>query len=207
VDTAIQFEKLVERERLEREHFYGLAETQSKHGWHKKGSARAFFQSAPPTTKLDPPASNLDADDDGRIFVDSDDFLLYAHDGTKWQGLIRELARVSIQGTLAVGANVLPRIVFPRAATILKVSAYCETAPTGASLLVDINKNGDAGLSIYSGATRLTVAAAANAGNTIVFHATNKILAADDQLTIDIDQVGSTIPGADFSITIEVQLG
>jgi hypothetical protein len=205
VDTAIQGGKVAVRERMEREHNWGVAGTQSKHGWHRAGSAMAFYQATAPTTKMDPAASALDADDAGRIFIDSDDFISFVWDGSAWQGLTRELARVSIQGTLAVGTNVVPRIVLPRACKILKVSAYCETAPTGASILIDINKNGTA--SIFSGVTRITIAAAANADHVESFHATNKILAADDTLTIDLDQVGSTVAGADISITIEVQLG
>lgn len=205
VDTAIQNHKLGIRERFEREHIAGIAETNSKHGWHRKGSARAFFQSAAPTVKVDPSSAALDSDDDGRIFIDSDDFLFYVWDGSAFQGILREVVRVSIQGILATGTNVVPRIVFPRACTILKVSAYVETAPTGAAILIDLNKNGTD--SIFSGATRITIAAAGNADNKTTFHATNKILAADDTLTVDLDQVGSTVAGADISLTIEVQLG
>lgn len=204
VDTAIQTHKGAIRERAEREHNWGIAGTQAKHGWHRAGSAVAFYQSAVPTAKLDPAASALDSDDAGRLFVDSDINVLYVWDGSAWQGLIREIVRVSIQGTLATGTTVVPRAVLPRACKILKVTAYTGTAPTGAAILVDINKNGTA--SIYSGVTRLTIAAAANAGNTTSFHAANSTLAADDTLTVDIDQVGSTVAGADMSISIEVQL-
>ena len=204
VDTVIQSLKTSIRERFEREHNGALAGTQSKHGFHRAGSAVAFYQAAAPTTKITAGDGALDADDAGRIWVDSDTYVPSVWDASAWQGMMREIARVSIQGTLATGTNVVPRIVLPRACTILKVTAYAETAPTGASILIDINKNGTD--SIYTGVTRLTIAAAAKAGNTTSFHATNKVLAAEDQLTIDIDQVGSTIAGADFSITIEVQL-
>jgi hypothetical protein len=224
VDTAIQTHKSAERERFEREHRGALTGTQSKHGWHRKGSAVAFYQKTAPTTKVDPSASALDDDDLGRFWFDYDDLLPYVWAGRTWSGsdgdfdgagswsgtgawtgFLREVLRVSIQGLLAVGTNVVPRIVLPRACTILKVTAYCETAPTGASILIDINKNGAD--SIFSGVTRITIAASANADNRTSFHATNKILAADETLTIDIDQVGSTVPGSDISLSIEVALG
>lgn len=207
VDTAIQTFKNAIRERIEREHNYAIAGTQSKHGWHRVGSAVVFYQAAAPTNKVDPSATVLDTDDAGRLWFDSDDLFMLVWSGSAWVGMTRELARVSIQGLLAVGTNVVPRIVFPRACTVMKVSAYSETAPTGASILVDINKNGDTGLSIFSGVTRITIAAAGHANAVTTFHATNNILAADDTLTIDIDQVGSTIAGADISLIIEVLLG
>jgi hypothetical protein len=232
VDTAIQTHKSAERERFEREHRGALTGTQSKHGWHRKGSAVAFYQKTAPTTKVDPSASALDDDDLGRFWFDYDDLLPYVWAGRTWSGsdgdfdgagswsgtgawtgFLREVLRVSIQGLLAVGTNVVPRIVLPRACTILKVTAYVETAPTGAAIIVDINKNGNTGLSIFSGYTRITIAAGTNANavtrtsSDVEFHATNSVLAADDQLTIDIDQVGSTVPGSDISLSIEVALG
>jgi hypothetical protein len=232
VDTAIQTEKSATRERFEREHRGALTGTQSKHGWHRKGSAVCFYQKAAPTTKLDPAASSLDDDDLGRFWFDYDDLLPYVwagrtwsgtdadYDGTgswsgtgAWTGFLREIVRVSIQGSLAVGTNVVPRIVLPRACRILKVNAYCETAPTGASILIDINKNGNTGQSIFSGYTRITITAGSNANSIartssdVEFHATYSVLAADDQLTIDLDQVGSTVTGSDISLSIEVALG
>lgn len=205
-DNAIRNLALATRERLEREHNFAVAGTQSKHGWHRAGSAVSFYQAAAPTNKIDPSATALDSDDAGRLWVDSDTYALFVWDGSAWQGLTHELARVSIQGTLATGTNVVPRIVFPKACKILKVSAYCETAPTGASILIDINKNGNAAQSIFDGSTRITIAATTYEDSETSFHATYGALAADDELTVDIDQVGSTVAGADLSITIEVQL-
>jgi hypothetical protein len=206
VDNAIQDEKLAVRQRLEREHNFAVAGTQSKHGWHKAGSAVSFFQASAPTNKIDPSAVALDTDDAGRFFVRSTDCVAFVWDGSAWQGLTREVTRVSIQGFFATGTNVTPRIVFPRACKLAKVTAYCETAPTGASLIIDINKNGNTSYSVFDGATRITIVAGAYANNQTTFHATYGVLAADDQLTIDIDQVGSTVAGSDLTLTIEVLL-
>ena len=226
-DDAIRTLKNAISER-NREH-YGLnTDTNSTHGWPRRGHARAYFQATAPTIKPEVSGAALDATaiaaadgtetndtnkDDGRLWVRSTDFCCFvwapsdiALTDFAWRGITPDWLRCSIQGVLAVGTAVIPAIVVPRAGTIMKVSCRVGVAPTGASLLVDINKNGDTGLSIFSGATRLTIAAAGFADNKTTFHAANSILAADDYLTIDIDQVGSTVPGGDFSLTIEYRM-
>ena len=205
-DDAIRALKAAVSTRFGREHYGLTSDTNSKHGWHKPGSAVTFYQASAPTTKPEASGAALDTDDSGRLFLRSGDTILLVWNGSAWVGCTREIARVVIQGTLATGTAVVPPVVLPRACTILKVSARVVTAPTGASLLVDINKNGNTGQSIFSGATRITIAAASNADNETSFHATYGVLAADDYLTVDIDQVGSTIAGADLSVTIEVRL-
>jgi hypothetical protein len=62
--------------RINREHVT-LAEA-SAGGWHKAGSAKAYYQSAAPTQRPDA-ATALSADDNGRLFVDSDDQKMYVY--------------------------------------------------------------------------------------------------------------------------------
>jgi hypothetical protein len=211
-DDSIRQLKSSVRERLEREHINGTEEDSETHGWHREGSAKAYYESAAPTNRPNvstAPAVALSATDAGRLWIDSDTGLSYVWTGAAWVGLIREIARVSIQGTLAVGTNLVPAIIFPRACTIQKVCARVGTAPTGASLILDINKYGTdevADGSIFDGVTRPTLAAGDYEDSVTSFHATYSVLAADEYLTIDIDQIGSTVAGADLSITIEVRL-
>jgi hypothetical protein len=207
-DDAIRLFKNYVSTRFGREHYGLITDTAAMHGWHKAGSAVAFWQASAPTTKPEASGGSLDVDDAGRTFFRSTDRVMFVWDGTDlaWRGAMHELLRVSIQGTIAVGTNIVPRFILPRAGTIQKVTAYCETAPTGASILVDIKKNGNAGQSIFSGFTRITIAAGTNANSQTSVHATYGTLAADDTLTVDIDQVGSTIAGADVSLTIEYRL-
>ena len=219
-DDAIRTFKGAVSSRLGREH-YGLpGDPNAQHGWHVRGSARAYFQATDPTTKPEASGAALDTTvvtgtpdanmDDGRLFVrvtsmaSPGDAVLLVWNGSVWVGVMRELARASLQGTLSVGTAVVPPIPMPRACSILKVNAKLLTGPTGAAILIDINKNSAS--SIFSGETRLTVAAGANAGSTTTFNTANKTLAADDYLTIDIDQVGSIVAGSDLGITIEVRL-
>lgn len=107
-----------------------------------------------------------------------------------------EIAPFSVGGTLAVQAYSL-RIYATRNVTISSVRASCGTAPTGASLKVDVNKNGT---TIFTNqANRPEIAIGANT-DTSVPDVT--ALVDGDYLTFDIDQVGSTVAGSDLVIQV-----
>ena len=88
----------------------------------------------------------------------------------------------------------------PYAMTVTDVRATVTTAPTGANIIVDIN---DGGTSIMTtnklsiDATEKTSTTAATAPGV-----TDTALADDAEITIDIDQIGSTIAGAGLKIWI-----
>lgn len=101
-------------------------------------------------------------------------------------------------GTLATGTGVgRARVEAP--GVILGAEAMVNTAPTGASILVDVNKNGT---TIYTTqASRVTVAAGANAGAQAGAPDV-KAVAAGDYVTVDVDQVGSTVAGSDATVFV-----
>lgn len=105
----------------------------------------------------------------------------------------------TITGTLATGTSKTPIIPVHRALTIVRAYAVVKTAPTGANLIIDINKGGT---SIWAStpANRLTITAGNTSGNQTAFDTT--ALAADDSLTLNIDQVGSTVAGADLTVIL-----
>ncbi len=105
----------------------------------------------------------------------------------------------SIVGTLSVGTDLAPLIIAPFALTILKAFARVKTAPTGASVIIDVNKNGTS-IWATTQANRLTIAAAALSASQTAFDTTT--LAEGDYLTIDVDQIGSTIAGADLTVEL-----
>ena len=80
----------------------------------------------------------------------------------------------------------------PYAFTLSEVRAGVNDAPTGAALQVDIN---EAGASILS--TKLTIDAGEKTSTTAATPAviSDASLADDAEITVDIDQVGSTNPG------------
>lgn len=71
------------------------------------------------------------------------------------------------------------------------------TAPTGASLIIDVNKGGTTLFTTQG--NRPVVAAGANTAKWITLP---DIVAWNDgeYLTVDVDQIGSTIAGADLSV-------
>ena len=79
---------------------------------------------------------------------------------------------------------------------LVKAHAVCETAPTGADLLIDINDDGTTIL----GTTKLTVAAGAKEGERVYGEITTPKVAKDSNLTFDIDQIGSGVAGSDLTI-------
>ena len=103
-----------------------------------------------------------------------------------------------VGGTLVVSTGVL-RLYFKRAVTITNVMASVNTAPTGAAIIIDVNKNGT---TLFTGGTdRPQIAISGFVDLTAVPAVTS--VAAGDYLQVDIDQVGSTIAGADLTVTIE----
>lgn len=102
-----------------------------------------------------------------------------------------------VPGTLTAGAKPA-RLIVPYAVTVTSVAATVGTAPTGASLIVDVHKNGT---TIFTNqANRPTIVAAGQDD----FASTPDVtaLAQDDILTLEIDQIGSTVAGADLHVQI-----
>jgi hypothetical protein len=100
-------------------------------------------------------------------------------------------------GPLVVGTSMTPIIPVHRTLTIIKAYGVVKTAPAGASILVDINKNG-ASIWASTPANRLTIAAGQASGRSQSFDTTT--LTDEDSLTLDIDQVGSSYTGADLTV-------
>ncbi len=107
-------------------------------------------------------------------------------------------ATFTVPGTLVVGTG-KSRFYFNRAVTITNVHASVDTAPTGATVIVDVNKNGTTIFTTQ--ANRPTIAVSAFIDTTSVPDVT--AFAAGDYLQVDVDQIGSTIAGADLVVQVE----
>ena len=203
-DDAIRNLKGGIEERMKNEHTTytgdGTSGVAASDWLHKAGSAVAWYQSSEPTTY--PNGNSLDSSAAGRLWVDSNSTTLYVYNGSSFDAIISQgLLSISIQGNLVAGTNVVGPLVIPRGITITAVYVRVGTAPTGSGIRIGINKNGSS--DILGTATYIQIDAAANsASETSDFDSSNKILAAGDYLTFDLDQVGSTIPGANLSIAI-----
>ncbi len=85
----------------------------------------------------------------------------------------------------------------PYAFTLTAVRSSVTTAPTGSTLVVDINESGSTILS-----TKLSIDASEKTSTTAASAAviSDASLADDAEITIDIDQIGSTIAGAGLKV-------
>jgi hypothetical protein len=87
----------------------------------------------------------------------------------------------------------------PYAGTLTAVRANVNTAPTGAALVVDVN---EAGTTVLS--TKLSIDATELTSTTAATPAviSDSALADDAIISIDIDQVGSTVAGAGLKVAL-----
>ena len=127
-----------------------------------------------------------------------------AIDGTTIYGQDWFVIAASDESTdLATGTN---KVYFrmPYAGTLLAVRASVNTAPTGSTLIVDIN---EAGTSLLS--TKLSIDASEKTSTTAASAAviSDSVLVDDAEMTIDIDQVGSTIKGKGLKVYLKMRRG
>ena len=101
---------------------------------------------------------------------------------------------------LTTGTNKV-RFRMPYAGTLTAVRATVNTAPTGSTLIVDIN---EAGSSVLS--TKLSIDASETSSTTAATPAviSDSALADDAEISIDIDQIGSTVAGAGLKVALFV---
>lgn len=107
-----------------------------------------------------------------------------------------------VTGTLTTGTDKAPlKHEMWENGTIVEVRAVVKTAPTGSVIRLDIN---DDGVSIWSAGNRPTIAAGAVAGNTSTID--NPTVTKGSILTLDIDDVGSGVAGADLTVYVIYQV-
>jgi hypothetical protein len=118
--------------------------------------------------------------------------------GLKWEAPTRVLT-LGRAGILTATAGTM-RLYVPFACTVTGVRATVGTAPTGASLVVDVHKNGTTLFTTQGNRPSISAAAFTDLSNTPDVTS----IAADDYLTVDCDSVGSTVAGADLVVQILV---
>ena len=103
------------------------------------------------------------------------------------------------EGTLAASIGKI-RISndFGETFTITKVKLSVSTAPTGSTIIVDVNKNDTTLFTTQSNRPAISTSAFSGQSTTIQ----NNSFADGDYLTFDIDQIGSTIAGAYLTVQI-----
>lgn len=139
-------------------------------------------------------AGRLQVGDDGKILTASSSDTL----GVKWEYPER-IFTFTHEGDVTVGAGTIRLYnVLGRTMTITKVFAAVDTAPTGATLIVDIHKNGTTIFTTQS--NRPTIGTSDNSGVTTTIEV--PAWADGEYLTMDRDQIGSTVAGANLSVFV-----
>jgi len=102
-----------------------------------------------------------------------------------------------IDDVLKVETNAIGFIA-PMNLTITEIRLAVDTAPTGANLIIDINKNGT---TLYTTqANRPTITVSGTSSTATLPDVLN--IAIGDKISLDIDQIGSTVAGENLSVTI-----
>lgn len=115
----------------------------------------------------------------------------------------RSAIKLESAGALTAGAN-KDRWQAPFSGEIVSVSAVVGTAPTGAAILLDVNKNGTTVFTTQANRPTVPISATETADATT--HKPDdavKSFAKGDTISLDIDQVGSTVAGSDLDVTVE----
>jgi DNA-binding beta-propeller fold protein YncE len=102
-----------------------------------------------------------------------------------------------IDDALEVGTGLIS-VISPQALTITEIRLAVDTAPTGAALIIDINKNGT---TIYTTQNNRPIIAIDGTSATATDPDITS-LSLGDKISIDIDQIGSTAAGENLSVII-----
>jgi hypothetical protein len=121
--------------------------------------------------------------------------------GVRW-AIPYAIPPFSVPGTVAVAAGAAKIYNDSgRTLAVQSIRASVGTAPTGASLIVDVNKNGTTIFTTQG--NRPTIAAAGTTSGKVT-NMDITSLADGDSLTVDVDQVGSGVAGSDLTVQISV---
>jgi len=102
-------------------------------------------------------------------------------------------------GDIATGTQFGATYIPEQALTVNDIKLHIETAPVGASLIVDIN---EAGTTLFSTRPEIDATETREDDN----HAfDDTAIAAGAEITLDIDQVGSDTPGASLTVILECE--
>lgn len=143
--------------------------------------------------------------EDSRLAVGADGNILVADSneplGVKWAALKKSLA-FFIGGGLSVETGAMS-VIIPESMTITEIRLAVDAAPTDASLIIDVNIDGTTAYTTQANRPTIT------SGNISATAADPDVtaLSAGDKLSIDIDQVGSTVAGESLSVIIVCEVG
>ncbi len=107
-----------------------------------------------------------------------------------------------IDDVLKVETNVMS-IIIPQTMIITDIRIAVDTAPTGADLILDINLNGTTLYTTQNNRPTIQI----DEISAIAMLPDITSLSLGDKLTLDIDQIGSTVAGENLSVIIICEVG
>lgn len=137
----------------------------------------------------------------GYLYLKSDGLLYFKNDAGLVIGPLtaEKYYTFSVAGLLTVASN--PFRIYNltgRSLTINEVHIAVDAAPTGAAILVDVHENGTTIFTVQG--NRPTIAISGFTGNTTTID--EPTWENDNYLQVDVDQIGSTLPGEDLTVTV-----
>ena len=166
------------------------------------------------------PVSGTTADNKaikGSLAIDTNAGELYINEGTTADSVWTKFAKGSgsskivfqVAGTLTTGEDKTNWALSTITGTIIRALAICKTAPTGATLIFDIDKSTDNGSTFTSiwdatQANRVQIAAGQRAATPQTSFDTTSV-SIGDVLRVDVDQIGSGAAGADCTVALVMQ--
>jgi hypothetical protein len=146
----------------------------------------------------------------GDFYIDTDADAIYGPKAATWgvatplvgpAGLSAPaIATFTVPGQLVTGLGE-GRFYFWQNRTVTRVLASVGIAPTGSSVIADVNKNGTTIFTAQAGRPTIPASQYSDTNSTPDVAA----FAPGDYITVDVDQIGSTNPGSDLVVQVEYQ--
>lgn len=201
-NTAIQIDDYMReiikgvRSRMAHEHEFPTSQAATAEGGrHKMVSLQR--QTAAPT-------SVLSGTQVGVVYLKTvgttGDSLMFLNAATQEVNLSRKLYFWYLDGASVTGTNVSATLYIVSDGKIVAGRMYAGTSPSGSPLQIDVNYNGS---SVWTATSSQIILAAGSTSTSVTGFVTTNITAGGT-FVIDIDTVGSTTPGGNVTVQIEV---
>lgn len=151
------------------------------------------------------PVTKKQLEDHGNVYQDAVASAVIYLTGDK--SVIKQLKVVkcyafAVTGDLTADTNVSPLLeAIEDDQTITEVIIRVKTAPTGATIIVDVNIEGTTIFTTQSNRPAIAIDGTEARSTTIE----NASLSKEDLLTVDVDQIGSGTAGADLTVQVLVE--
>lgn len=157
-----------------------------------------FFQTTAPTTRVDGTALQT-----GDLWYNPVNGVNASWDSSDWVCKKYLMFAVSDEQTNLQPGTEIITFRMPYACRLLEARSNVKNAPTGSSLIVDVNQNS---ASILTQQLTIDPGEKTSVSSTAPAIISTPLLADDAEMSIDIDQVGATNPGKGLKMTFIVSI-